>query len=161
LPPCPNFPPLRAQCRPMCSCYRGVSLSTDMPLPQRARPWEMPSGNRPIEKTHLDCPHRPAPRCGPELLPVPRAAEFLSRSTCSSRFESFATPLAASSQRRILPRFGHWGNRPGVNVCRNDSLDRRCESGFCHLDEYLDEQSGSIRRWESSRAYPFLRFPFP
>src|SRR5208337_3635943 len=77
----------------------------------------------------LDRPHRPAPRCDPELLPVSRAAKPLSRSPCRTRRESPTTPQAASIQG-FLGRFEPYGNRPAAKVCGNNSLAWRYESRF-------------------------------
>jgi hypothetical protein len=60
------------------------------------------------EQARLDRSHRPATRRDPELLPVSRAAEPLSRSARRTRCESPATPQAAS----MRDRFGCCANRP-------------------------------------------------
>ena len=112
----------------MCSCYR-VSLPAETPSGSvHARVRRLEAMDR--EKPHLYCPHRPAPRCGPELLPVPRAAEFLSRPACRSRLESPVTPQAASTPDGVLGRFEFWGDRSAAKVCGNYSLARRYDCGF-------------------------------
>jgi len=69
------------------------------------------------EQARLNRPHRPATRCDPELLPVSRAAELLSRSAGRTRRESPATPQAASAPGDGLRcQFADRGHRSAATV---------------------------------------------
>src|SRR5215469_78431 len=76
------------------------------------------------QEARLDRPHRPAARRDPELMPVSRAAELLSRSPRRARFGSAATSQAGSMQE-LLARFEPCGNRSAIRVCGNEYGSRR------------------------------------
>ena len=135
------MPPRRSS---LPSRLRSVSLTTETPLRQRARSREMPSSNRP----RVGPPRSPASsatRRDPELLPVSRAAEPLSRPACHTRCESPVTPQAASIQGGLLGRFKRWSKRPptrrygmprrrdrGCYYCRNRPF-KRFLTAFCYI----------------------------
>jgi hypothetical protein len=114
--------------------------TTGMPLGrQRARRSEVPSGSR----QRIDRPHRPAPRCRPELLPVSGAAELLRRSACHTR-----------SERR-----SHHRQRPSEE--RGSGLVRALAQLATWIVKAADaiDESGSAafgRKWDSPHVNPTL-----
>jgi len=127
-----------------CSRYRAASLLPEGPLGSvHARVRRLQAIDR--EEARLDRPHRPATRRDPELLPVSRAAEPLSRPACHTRCESPVTPQAASIQGGLLGRFKRWSKRPptrrygmprrrdrGCYYCRNRPF-KRFLMAFCYI----------------------------
>ena len=97
-------------------------------LRQRARSCETPSGNRP-RGGPPDRPHRPATRRDPELLPVSRAAELLSRSACCAWRERPFAPQAVWVYDGFRGRFEHPGNRPTATGCGSYRMVRRYARG--------------------------------
>jgi hypothetical protein len=57
-------------------------------------------------------------------------AKLLRRSTCRPRFESTATPKAASVQCRARSQFKRRGERPATKVFSTHGMGRRYERGF-------------------------------
>ena len=104
------------QTRPHALLLPGVSLLPERPSGSvHARVRRLQAIDR--EEARLDRPHRPATRRDPELLPVSRAAELLSRSACRPRIESPTTPQAASSDGGMRDRFERCGHRPTATFC--------------------------------------------
>jgi hypothetical protein len=110
--------PTARMCSALCGIFSG------MPLTQRARSRETPSGNRPRVGPPRS-PSSPVMRCDPELLPTPRAAKLLTGSTCRTRCETPITPQAASIRGGMVGRFERWSNRPPYGMPRR--RDRGCD----------------------------------
>jgi len=101
------------------------------------------------EQARLDRPHRPAPCRDPELLPVPVAAELLSRSTCHTRCETPVTPQTTSMRGRFeccadrsAPTAGSSGDMAvRYEGCFRGRGDRQCR-GF--REEFSSTHYGHI-----------------
>ena len=91
---------------------------------------------RPASIARIDRPHRPATRCNPELLPVGRAAELVSRSPCRTRREGPTAPQAASAHGYGLRRqFADCGHGPAANVRGGEDFQ-----GIYHTTLYKSER---------------------